>query len=187
MGLDMYLIKKTYIGAEYEHRKITGTIDLKKDGVPIKINLKKVSEIEESVGYWRKANQIHQWFVTSIQAGKDDCQEYEVSKEHVLALLAICKEVRDSSKLVDGAIKNGDRLENGVWIPIIEDGKEIQDSRKAEKLLPTTSEFFFGGTDYDEYYYQDIENTIIILEEILASEPADQDYFENSYYYRSSW
>lgn len=29
MGLDQWLTKKIYIGAEYDHRKITGAIDLK--------------------------------------------------------------------------------------------------------------------------------------------------------------
>ena len=55
MGLDMYLNKKVYIGAKFEHRKITGKIELKQDKTPIKIVLEKVSEIVEEVGYWRKA------------------------------------------------------------------------------------------------------------------------------------
>ena len=41
------------------------------------------------------------------------------------------------------------------------------------------SGFFFGGTDYDEWYYNDIENTIKILESALE----DGDEF----YYSSSW
>ena len=30
---------------------------------------------------------------------------------------------------------------------------------EAERLLPTQSGFFFGGTEYDEYYYADLEYT----------------------------
>ncbi len=55
------------------------------------------------------------------------------------------------------------------------------DKSKAEQLLPTQSGFFFGATEYDEYYYQDIDNTIEILEEALSEETADD------FAYRASW
>jgi hypothetical protein len=53
------------------------------------------------------------------------------------------------------------------------------DHSLADTLLPSASGFFFGGTDYDEWYYNDIENTIKILESALE----DGDEF----YYSSSW
>ena len=61
MGLDMYLYKKTYIGANYDHRKVKGEINLTygDNNNPFKINIDRVSEISEQVAYWRKANQIH--------------------------------------------------------------------------------------------------------------------------------
>lgn len=34
----------------------------------------------EEVGYWRKANQIHKWFVENVQGGIDNCDYHEVSK-----------------------------------------------------------------------------------------------------------
>jgi len=55
------------------------------------------------------------------------------------------------------------------------------DKDKAEDLLPTASGFFFGGTEYDEWYYEQINDTIQILEEGLSDENADE--FE----YHSSW
>jgi len=55
------------------------------------------------------------------------------------------------------------------------------DKDKAEDLLPTASGFFFGNTNYDEYYFEDINSTIEILEEALSDENADE--FE----YHSSW
>lgn len=187
MGLDMYMSRKIYIGGNYEHNEVTGTIDIQKKGQPIRITLNKVSEIVEQVGYWRKANAIHNWFVKNVQDGNDDCGEYEVSKQDVLKLLSECKKVMSSSKLVEGVIKNGEQLVGGVWVPIPEEGKNIENSEIAEKLLPTKSGFFFGGTDYDQYYYNDIKYTVELLEEIIAYEPADKDFFENSYYYSSSW
>ena len=56
----------------------------------------------------------------------------------------------------------------------------IIDKSKAEQLLPSASGFFFGNTEYDEWYYNDIQNTIEILEKALE----DKD---GEYYYSSSW
>ena len=56
----------------------------------------------------------------------------------------------------------------------------IIDKSKAEQLLPSTSGFFFGNTEYDEWYYNDIQNTIEILEKAVE----DKD---GEYYYSSSW
>ena len=39
---------------------------------------------------------------------------------------------------------------------------------KAVELLPTTDGFFFGSTEYDEYYFSDIEDTADILEKTLG-------------------
>jgi hypothetical protein len=187
MGLDMYLTKKTYIGSEYEHRKVKAEINISIDGKPIPINPKRISYIEERVGYWRKANQIHSWFVKNIQDGNDDCGEYSLPKEKAVELLNICKEIKSESKLKDGAITNGYTFENGVKMPIVEDGKEIANPEVAERLLPTTSGFFFGSNDYDEYYMQDIDDTIQILETILNESDQSKEYFTESIYYQSSW
>ncbi len=58
--------------------------------------------------------------------------------------------------------------------------KKVQaDHSLADALLPSANGFFFGNTDYDEWYYNDIENTIKILEEALAE--------DGDFYYTSSW
>ena len=36
--------------------------------------------------YWRKSNQIHQWFVQNVQGGKDNCAEYSVSLDQLKLL-----------------------------------------------------------------------------------------------------
>ena len=99
MGLDMYLIKSTYIGAEYDHRKISGTVSIFKDGKEIPIQLKRINCIREKVGYWRKANAIHKWFVDNVQDGKDEGQEVEVSQKQLNDLLALCKQVKEMPEL----------------------------------------------------------------------------------------
>lgn len=49
--------------------------------------------ISTEIGYWRKSNQIHNWFVENVQGGDDDCGYYEVSKEKLIELLNDCQKV----------------------------------------------------------------------------------------------
>ena len=59
----------------------------------------------------------------------------------------------------------------------------INDFRLAESLLPTTSGFFFGSTDYNKWYLEDVEHTIEVVENLL-----DTTDFENEMImYHSSW
>ena len=140
--------------------------------------------IVEEVGYWRKANQIHNWFVDKVQDGEDDCEyHHEVTKEILEELLDTCETVLASCELVDGKIKNGEHMEDGNWIPIMEDGKYIKNPSVAMELLPTTSGFFFGSTDYDEYYVNDIKETIDIVTKVLET----TDFEKEMVYYVSSW
>ena len=54
------------------------------------------------------------------------------------------------------------------------------DNTLADELLPGVSGFFFGGTEYDEWYFNGIDNTIEILKEALEDENGE-------YLYSSSW
>lgn len=145
MGLDMYLVKQTYIWIDDRaglHISGKGTEHIKPE---------RVKRIEEEVGYWRKANAIHRWFVTNVQECEDNCATYHVSTEHLETLLGLVNAV-------------------------------LADHSKAPELLPTQSGFSFGDTDYDEWYFKDLEHTKAILEEALAEDNGVSDY---SYY--SSW
>ena len=59
--------------------------------------------------------------------------------------------------------------------------KLLDGDEEAEGELEPTEGFFFGSTNKDEYYYQDLRDTIAGLNEVLK--------MPNSYcfYYRSSW
>lgn len=183
MGLDMYLTKRIFIGANYEHRKITGQISILQDGKPIEINFNKVNYIIESVAYWRKANAIHRWFVENVQNGEDDCVDYYVSADKLKTLVDICKQVLIESNVVDGTVTNEYTYIDEKKVPITEQGKTIANPEVAEKLLPTTSGFFFGSTGYDQYYLQDLQDTIDQLEPCLQNPNLTHDEF----YYHSSW
>lgn len=137
----------------------------------------------EEVGYWRKANHIHNWFVENVQGGKDDCKSYEVSEEQLTRLLETCKKVVTACELIPGRVTNGYSYRNGVRTSIYEDGLVIKDASVARKLLPTCSGFFFGSTEYDVYYLRDIEYTIETVESVLE----ETDFDTYAVFYHSSW
>jgi hypothetical protein len=158
MGLDMYLRKKIYVGANFEHNEIAGEINITKGGKPFNINKDKVTYIIEDWGDWRKANAIHYWFVDNVQEGKDDCREYYVSEEKLNELLETCRKIKANPTL-------------------------------APELLPTRGGFFFGSTDYDEYYWDDIDLTISIIENAIQDKEIvnNKEYIRGEIYYSSSW
>ena len=147
----MYLEKRTDVRHwSFQKDEEQFEVVVKKGGVTYpSIKSDRITNITEELGYWRKANQIHRWFVENVQDGVDNCGEYFVSKTDLQSLLDVCLAVK-------------------------------LDHSQAEELLPAASGFFFGNTDYDEWYYNDIDHTIVILKEALTDDNA-------SYYYSSSW
>ena len=147
----MYLEKRTDVRLwNFQKPEEQFEVVVKKGGVTYpKINAEKVTTIVEELGYWRKANQIHRWFVDNVQDGVDNCGEYFVPISSLEQLLELCLAVK-------------------------------LDHSQAEELLPAASGFFFGNTDYNEWYYNDIDHTIVVLKEALSDKDA-------SYYYSSSW
>ena len=188
MGLDMYLIRKKYVGAKYDWRKVTGKVEIEIDGKKLPIEFNRIEYITEDACYWRKANAIHKWFVDNVQDGNDDCGTYWVSRVQLQELLDKCKQVKEKAIIKKGKIKNGQKLENGKWVDIMEDGEYIENADEINDILPTTDGFFFGSTDYDEYYIQDIDYTIERLEQILKEEKElDELKLSSEFEYHSSW
>ena len=158
MGLDMYLSAQKYISA-HEHsahkplaNAIINMIGSDRDREAIFEHRTPSLNIEVTIGYWRKANQIHNWFVQSVQDGVDKCQESYVAREDLEGLEDVCSRVL-----------------------------QAQDEAVAMELLPPTEGFFFGDTSINEYYYQDLRDTIAICDRALSMDP------EWSFSYRSSW
>lgn len=162
MGLDMMLYRETYIGAEFSHRNVKGSVDITINDIPIDIDMKKICSIKESVGYWRKANQIHYWFVQNVQDGEDNCAYYHVSEGKLKELL------EDVEK-------------------VLANKGTPQEAYVVNEFLPSSDGFFFGS-DYEadpDWYWMQMENTRGILTEIL-SEKRNPDIWVD-YYYQSSW
>lgn len=146
MGLDMYLeLKRDEFASCY-----TKGNELKREYPPFLRdnfpNLPPVQDVRRQtyyeVGYWRKANQIHNWFMQNCARRDehdnpiDDCKPIEITVDELEKLLDTCKKV-------------------------------LADHSLAESLLPTKSGFFFGSTGYDEVYFRDVEKTIEIIEPVL--------------------
>jgi hypothetical protein len=120
--------------------------------------------IFEQVGYLRKANAIHHFFVQECQNGVDECQLSIVKKTHLKDLLKRCKRAMKLKKIYlnDGIIKNDEGLES---------------------FLPTQSGFFFGGTEFDEWYFQGVAETKKIITKVLKN----TDFDKQVILYRASW
>ena len=57
-----------------------------------------------------------------------------------------------------------------------------QNKDAAAELLPTVSGFFFGGTEYDEWYYENVNKTAEQVQAAINNFPNGWDF-----YYESSW
>lgn len=154
MGLDMYLKRKKYVGANFEHRNVKGTIDISVNGNKLPIDFSKVSYIEEEFGYWRKANAIHKWFVDNVQDGVDDCKEYYVPQSKMEELLELCKKVKDNPNLASWLLPRqvgfffGSDEYDDLYFRDIDDTIEILESA-LEDFKNTDKSFDYG---YDYYY-----------------------------------
>ena len=61
----------------------------------------------------------------------------------------------------------------------------MKEPAMAGDILPPTSGFFFGSSDIDEWYMEDMKHTVNALNHILATVPADSE--DWSFIYRASW
>lgn len=153
MGLDMYLLSVPKIkGMDYEEI-LLANVHLGKHKAEqdetyerLKPHIKHFEKLDfswsslfEEIAYWRKANQIHNWFVDTIHNGEDEpCFTEEVTKENLKNLYILCLKVL--TKRVN-----------------------------PEDILPTKPGCYFGSTEYDAFYYREIDETKSLLANLLAN------------------
>lgn len=175
MGLDMYLIERQRFCGGTMYVTVEGKDDY------IRVDDGKSVTIERNAGYWRKANAIHRWFVDNVQGGNDDCNAYPVSDEQLRQLHDICQQVLDSVEMVEGTLNVGTSFgPNGAVEQLTEQGMVIAQPAIAEKLLPTQAGFFFGSTEYNEFYLDDIKHTVEVIKPLLDGKHGE-------IFYQSSW
>jgi hypothetical protein len=108
MGLDMYLSARKYIPrkggydlggkAQYPNDTEVFTKIVDVLGVQDVVEPDGFAGMEVSIPviYWRKANSVHGWFVRNVQGGKDNCEQYSVSRIQLEELRDLCKKVLDT-------------------------------------------------------------------------------------------
>ena len=157
MGLDQYLYASEYLsdGSWLPEEKISAYEKIREALGAESFENKEYPSItvKVKVGYWRKANQIHTWFVDNVQDGEDNCAEYYVTSEQLEELLSVCKIISAS-----------------------------KDKDTAESLLPPSAGFFFGSYEINDWYWEQIDDTIKQLETVITNVPEGW-----SFSYQSSW
>lgn len=133
------------------------------------------------VMYWRKANHIHGWFERKLN-GIDNQAEHAIAYDALEDLLMDCIKVKDTliaggTIMKDTVIEEG--FKDGEHYTKVEPRPHFKNTSVALKLLPPTDGFFFGSDDIDEYYLQDIEETIETLSTVLSTKEKG----ERFYYY----
>lgn len=136
--------------------------------------------LDSEVAYWRKANAIHNYIYTNFaEEYQHDYDTIFLTKENLTDLLIDCKKVLNDlteDKIIE-KIEKQDFFTKETYY------NYIYDSKLAREILPTTDGFFFGSTDYDNYYKEDIENTIEQLEKVLT----ETDFENEEIYYVASY
>lgn len=102
MGLDMYLEAKRYVAPyDAQTEPMRHAIGAAIGYVPPKekpgedASLLEVSGVTVRVGYWRKFDALHQWFVSNVQQGHDDCRAAFVSVDTLIELEEQLEQVGD--------------------------------------------------------------------------------------------
>ena len=155
MGLDMYLHGELYVGGQFEHRKVRGRVF-----------------IEMGEGAHRKIHDIPLNTVTSIEV----LAGYWRKDNHIHKwFVDNCQDGKDECQRSE---VSRDQLRE-LWGLC----EQVLNHRElAPDKLPPQEGFFFGGTEFDDYYFQALEDTIEICKKALK---LSEDGYE--IYYRSSW
>ena len=193
MGLDMYLSVEQYVGgwdykrdiaerdeATAKELKTFDTIlellGLERSSLPTCNSL----TVDVQVGYWRKANAIHNWFVNNVQNGDDDCKKYYVSREQIEELAALCERIVEGIDFGE-VVMEGPEPWSYETYPNLTFSEEVEDLINDE--LPPQGGFFFGPTDLGEWYAAYVKDTAEMLRKILDNPKL----LTFDFYYQSSW
>lgn len=162
MGLDMYLYADKYLPGLWAHMQGTPEREqalgvLTAAGFEADDSIPGGLTVRVTAAYWRKVNAVHAWFVENVQGGVDECQHAFVERDQL-------EELRDEAARALDAYLAGN-------------------TEEVAQLLPPKGGFFFGSTEIDQYYAEDLQDTVAQLTKVLGNPRlADCDFV-----YHSSW
>lgn len=143
-----------YIRYGFQRNELSEWLDLENQDVKTEKlnNFIKYYCVNEDL-YFRKVNFIYGYFADKLE--NEQCW---VDKEELEDIVNSCKEILDQY-YDESAEDNSKAIE------------------LAKELLPTTNGFFFGSTEYDEYYFNDLEDVAYKLEMFLGELEDDESIF----------
>jgi len=154
MGLDQYLFAKNYLSpADWRGEEAKKDFDIVASAIgcsPFMDTDLPSIQCQVRVGYWRKANAIHQWFVDNCQGGEDDCREAYVDREQLEKLRDLCKKVIADPSLADEELPTcegfffGSQDYDEWYISDLKETVEIID--RCLSKVPDNWEFYYGSS-----------------------------------------
>ena len=132
--------------------------------------------------YWRKANQIHNWFVQNCQNGVDDCGRYAITVADLKKLQELCKKILTMTEIKQELRPT---YPNGWFsepVHVMQNVRLLtgEGIKFASEHLPSRSGFFFGSTDYDDWYVRELDNTIEQINDVLDTLNCEYGFSINS-------
>lgn len=110
----------------------------------------------EEIGYFRKVN-----FLMSFFGYDGNCEYKEIAKCELEDLRDACAEI---SKMEPIKVDVHEYAYGGT--AEVED-YSLADKERCAELLPTQSGFFFGSTDYDQWYFNDVREVFEWVDGVL--------------------
>ena len=154
MGLDSYLYAKQFQWTNWDNKKLEETKTEK---------VNKILKVKSKLGKLKEV----QWEAI-----------YWRKANHIHSwFVNNCQDGVDECQESDVSVEQLEKLRDIC--------KKIMDNHDlAKELLPTQSGFFFGGEEYDDYYFQEIEFTYNEILKLLENLNKDDNI---DFYYQSSW
>lgn len=155
MGLDMYLYVNKYESKTHWNKNKNISI---KDFYPKELHylankhykrnfLSKVTMYQ--IGYWRKANAIHNWFVEYCGNGEDKCQEMYVSMKHLDMLQKECEKAIANKEQASAILPT----KKGCFFGSLEyDDYYFEDIKYTIELVKRVKSFLKKNKEYECWY-----------------------------------
>ena len=101
MGLDIYLSKKTFIGAMFISRGITGSVSLFSRGKKIPVKLERLAYVIEDIYHGSKTHWLHHWLEMELPEVFGNTEDQEISKGLMDRLHQACVDVLAHRNMTD--------------------------------------------------------------------------------------
>ena len=121
----------------------------------------------EEIGYFRKVNLLMEFFNYT-----GNCEYKEITREQLEDLKNRCMVV---SLMRPSRVEYYKPDKENPWdkarvVKVYSD----EDKKKCAEILPTCAGFFFGSTDYDEWYFADVKEVLVWVTGVLDNLKKDE-------------